>query len=74
MLSSPKFTSREISSGEDEEDYGRWSYTTYSGKDKTRLTIITASYIQTQWRHRYIYCSFSTVRHYGRKKYRTYVY
>ena len=40
MLSSPKFTSRVISSGEDEEGYERWSYTTYGGK-KTRLTIIT---------------------------------
>ena len=42
MLSSPKLTSRVISSGEDEEGYGRWSYTTYGGKNNTRLTIITA--------------------------------
>ena len=35
MLSSPKLTSRVISSGEDEEGYGRWSYTTYGGKNNT---------------------------------------
>ena len=42
MSSSPNFPSRVISSGKDEEDYDRWFYTTYDGKDKTRLTIITA--------------------------------
>ena len=42
MLSSTKLTSRVISSGEDEEGYGRWSYTTYGGKNNTRFTIITA--------------------------------
>ena len=42
MVSSQMFLSRVISSGEDEEGYGRLLYTTHGGKDKTRLTIITA--------------------------------
>ena len=42
MISSPSLASRVITSGEDEEGYGRWSYTTYGGKNNKRLTIIAA--------------------------------
>ena len=42
MISSPSLASRVITSGEDEEEYGRWSYTTYGGENNKRLTIIAA--------------------------------
>ena len=42
MISSSILASRVIISGEDEEGYGRWSYTTYGGKNNKRLTIIAA--------------------------------
>ena len=41
MLSSPKFLSRVILSRKYQGSYNWWSYTTYDGKDKARLTIIT---------------------------------
>ena len=39
------FLSQVISSSEDEEGYGRWSYTIYGGKNKTTLAITTAYFI-----------------------------
>ena len=42
MISSPSLASRVTTSGEDEEGYSRWSYTTYGGENNKRLTIIAA--------------------------------
>ena len=42
MTSSPSLASRVTTSSEDQEGYGRWSYTTYGGINNKRLTIIAA--------------------------------
>ena len=42
MISSPSLASRVTTAGEDEGGYGRWSYTTYGGKNNKILIIIVA--------------------------------
>ena len=41
-ISSPNIASSVINTGEEEEGLGRWLYVTYGGKNKKRVTIISA--------------------------------